>query len=247
MGSLWKIFRRTSGPNWALWRKVLIPMATHHPVEPSARAISSITRRVVRMSAPWPPSSRETPTLKSPASAISSTRSLGSWRAASISSARARSFGASARAISSGLVTADEVGVVVAAMAGPSCSRPRHGVKRRASEGGCPRKQAPRTGAAPSELFQPRIERVAKAVAEEVEAQHGHEDRETREQRQPGVGLDEGDVGLEVPAPARRRRLRAQAQEAERRLHDDRGRDAEGRGHDDGGQAVGQHVTEQDG
>src|SRR6266511_1379244 len=60
-------------------------------------------------------------------------------------------------------------------------------------------------------LLEARVERVAEAVAEEVEAEHGDEDGEAGEERQPGVGLDEGHVGLEVPSPARRRRLGAQA------------------------------------
>ncbi len=53
-GSLWNSSRRTSGENCALWRKVLTAIARHHPVEPSARDTSSITRRAVRMSAPSP-------------------------------------------------------------------------------------------------------------------------------------------------------------------------------------------------
>src|SRR3989449_9636489 len=95
-------------------------------------------------------------------------------------------------------------------------------------------------------LFQARIERVAQTVAEEIEAEHGDEDREAGEERQPGVRLDEGDVGLEVPAPAGRRRLGAQAEEAEGGLDDDRRRDAQRGGHDDGRQAVRQDVAEED-
>src|SRR6185369_12474932 len=77
-----------------------------------------------------------------------------------------------------------------------------------------------------SGLLEAWIERVAQAVAEEVEAEHGDEDGQAGEQRQPHVGLDERHVGFQVPAPARRRRLSAQAQERQRRLHDDRGGDA---------------------
>src|SRR5688572_5014095 len=116
-----------------------------------------------------------------------------------------------------------------------SLVRPMIGPRRR------PVKRAP---AAP--LLQARIERVAQAVAEQVEAEHRDEDRQPGEERQPGVGLDEGDVGLEVPPPAGRRRLRAEAEEAERGLHDDRGGDAERGGHDDRRQAVGQDVAEED-
>src|SRR5262245_51500307 len=118
IGSLKKICRRTSGPNWALWRSVLIPIARHHPVEPSARATSSITCRVVRMSAPSPPSASGSATRKRRAFAISMTRSAGSWRAVSISAARFRMRGASDRAISSGVVTAG-TGSVIMALGGP--------------------------------------------------------------------------------------------------------------------------------
>src|SRR5262245_35890123 len=118
IGSLKKICRRTSGPNWALWRSVLIPIARHHPVEPSARATSSITCRVVRMSAPSPPSASGSATRKRRAFAMSKTRSAGSWGAASIAAARFRMRGASDRAISSGVVTAG-TGSVIMALGGP--------------------------------------------------------------------------------------------------------------------------------
>src|SRR2546427_5288282 len=96
-----------------------MPMARHQPVEPSARATSSITRRVVRMSAPRPPSASEIATLNSFALAISSTRSRGSCRAASISSARSRMRGASARATSSGLVAARAESVIMRSGSAP--------------------------------------------------------------------------------------------------------------------------------
>jgi len=67
-------------------------------------------------------------------------------------------------------------------------------------------------------LLQAGVEGVAEAVAEEVEAEHGDEDGEAWEERDPGVGLDERHVGFQVPAPARRRRLGAEPEEAERRL-----------------------------
>src|SRR4030095_8089355 len=75
-------------------------------------------------------------------------------------------------------------------------------------------------------LFQAGVQGVAETVAEEVEAEDGHEDGNAGKERDPGVGLDERDVGFQVPAPARRRRLRAEAEEGERGLHDDRGGDA---------------------
>ena len=57
------------------------------------------------------------------------------------------------------------------------------------------------------ELLQSRIECVAEAVAEEIEAEHGDEDGQAGKEREPRIGLDEGDVGLQIPAPARCRRL----------------------------------------
>src|SRR2546422_7696592 len=112
-GSLKKIWRRTSGANCALWRKVLIPIARHHPVEPSARATSSITCSVVTMSAPRPPSASGSATLNNRALAMSMTRSAGSCRAASISAARFRILGASPRATSSGVAAAGTVSVIM--------------------------------------------------------------------------------------------------------------------------------------
>src|SRR5215471_7492720 len=125
IGSPKKICRRTSGPNWALWRSVLIPIARHHPVEPSARAISSITWSVVRMSAPSPPSASGSATRNRRALAMSMTRSGGSWRAASISAARFRIRGASDRAISSGVATAG-TGSVIMGLGGPPARRSRY-------------------------------------------------------------------------------------------------------------------------
>src|SRR5262245_42481273 len=125
IGSLKKICRRTSGPNCALWRSVLIPIARHHPVEPSARAISSITWSVVRMSAPSPPSASGSATRNRRAFAMSMTRSEGSWRAASISAARFRIRGASDRAVSSGGVAAG-TGSVIMALGRPPARRSRY-------------------------------------------------------------------------------------------------------------------------
>src|SRR5262249_45229867 len=59
----------------------------------------------------------------------------------------------------------------------------------------------------------PQVERIAQAVTEEVEAKHGHEDREAGKEGQPGVLVNESDVGLEIPSPARRRRLGAEPEE----------------------------------
>src|SRR5262247_2856108 len=80
---------------------------------------------------------------------------------------------------------------------------------------------------APRRSLHPRVERVAQTVAEEVEAQHGYEDREAGKESQPGILVDEGDVGLEIPSPARRRRLGAEPEERQGSLDDDRGGDPE--------------------
>src|SRR6266542_1996757 len=95
-------------------------------------------------------------------------------------------------------------------------------------------------------LLEPRIESVADAIPEQVEPEDGDENGEAGKERQPGVGLNEGNVGLEVTAPTRRRRLGTEPEEGERSLHDDGGSDAERGGHDDGRQAVGQDVTKDD-
>src|SRR5262249_31801568 len=81
--------------------------------------------RVVRMSAPSPPSASGSATRNSRAPAISRTRSGGSWRAASISAARFRIRGASDRAISSGVATAG-TGSVIMGLGGPPAPRLRY-------------------------------------------------------------------------------------------------------------------------
>src|SRR5215467_8002652 len=120
IGSLKKISRRTAGGNCALWRNVLMPIARHQPVEPSARAISSMTCRVVRMSAPSPPSDSGKATLNSRAFAICKIRSAGSCRAVSISAARSRMRGARARAIANGVVASGTVSVIIDMPAHPA-------------------------------------------------------------------------------------------------------------------------------
>ena len=52
-------------------------------------------------------------------------------------------------------------------------------------------------------LFQPGIESIAQPIPEKVEAQHGHEDGQPRTERQPGLHLNPGYIGLQVPAPTR--------------------------------------------
>src|SRR5580765_4195109 len=120
MGSLKNSSRRTSGASCALWRKVLTAMARHQPVEPSARATSSMTCSAVSTSAPRPPSDSGRATLNSRASASSSTRSGGSWRVASISAARARMRGASVRATSRGAGVARAASMVMSGRGHPA-------------------------------------------------------------------------------------------------------------------------------
>jgi hypothetical protein len=64
--------------------------------------------------------------------------------------------------------------------------------------------------------FQPWVECVAEAVAEEVGSRAQSQGWPGREERQPRIGLDESGICLEVTAPARRGRLCSQAQEGQR-------------------------------
>ena len=92
----------------------------------------------------------------------------------------------------------------------------------------------------------PRAEQVAQAVAQQVDAQHQHEQRHARDHDHPGaeehVLLGLGDH----QAPRRQRRRHAEAEEGERGLEQDGERDLE-RGHDDEvARDVGQHLARQD-
>jgi hypothetical protein len=70
------------------------------------------------------------------------------------------------------------------------------------------------------------IERVAQAVAHQVEREHRDQDREARQRDDPPRALDELERAREHRAPLGRRRLRAQAEEAERGRVEDGGREA---------------------
>src|SRR5262245_38523038 len=61
--------------------------------------------------------------------------------------------------------------------------------------------------------LQPRIERVAQPVAEEVDGQHGQHDREPWKRREPPGCRDVVPSVGEHPAPGRRRRLHAEPEE----------------------------------
>src|SRR3954451_23387189 len=79
-----------------------------------------------------------------------------------------------------------------------------------------------------------RVERVAQAVAEDVEGEHRQEDGDARRERQPGRRADGlGAIGDEVP-PGRLGRLHAGAEEREPGLEDDVVGDREGEEHEHG-------------
>ena len=105
------------------------------------------------------------------------------------------------------------------------------------------RKQAARAARASAE---PGIERVAQGVAEEIGAQHGDDDGQPGKRDQPPRRAEVLAALAQHAAPAGRRRLHAQAEEAERRLHDDQLRELEARDHQGGGDHVGGDVAEQD-
>src|SRR2546427_6777944 len=72
-------------------------------------------------------------------------------------------------------------------------------------------------------LTQPRIERVADALAEQVVREHGEEDGEARIDRQPPRELDDFLALVEDVAPRRVRRTHAEAEERQARLGEDGG------------------------
>ena len=90
------------------------------------------------------------------------------------------------------------------------------------------------------------IDAIAEAVAQEIEPEHQHRDREPRKDGQMRRVEQMRPARVEHRSPARRRRLDAEAEEAERRLRDDRARHAERRLHDHGRKRRRQDVTEDD-
>src|SRR5213594_1427703 len=95
-------------------------------------------------------------------------------------------------------------------------------------------------------LTQPRIERIANALAEQVVGEHGEEDGEAWIDRQPPRELDDFLALVEDVAPRRVRRTHAEAEERQARLGEDGGGDAEGHGHQHGRHGVGQDVAPDD-
>src|SRR5476651_257744 len=89
------------------------------------------------------------------------------------------------------------------------------------------------------------IERIGETVGQEVEAQHGHEDRSPRHQARPRRHLQGLVVEEQHLSPGYRLRI-AEAQEAHHRLGEDRTPDAQRHQHDQRRQRVGQDVAKQD-
>src|SRR6202171_4177113 len=101
-------------------------------------------------------------------------------------------------------------------------------------------------GTLPISLIQARVERVAQAVADEVEGKHRGEDGEPRDGGQGGGG-EAVVAGLaEHLAPLGCRKLDAQAEKAEAGGEQDREPHRQRRLNDERGERVGDHVPDQD-
>src|SRR2546425_2898965 len=92
----------------------------------------------------------------------------------------------------------------------------------------------------------PRVERVAKAVADEGEGQHDDRDAERWKQDRPGRGREDHESLVDHHAPGRRWRLDPDTEERQRRLGEHRARDAERDGDDDGREHVRKEVPYHD-
>src|ERR1700730_11958385 len=93
-----------------------------------------------------------------------------------------------------------------------------------------------------SSLSVPRVERVAQAVAQQVEGKNQQEDRDSRPDRHPGRVLDVVLGGVEHASPAGRRWLLPEAQEGQARVGNHRGGDRERGLDDERGHDVGEDV-----
>src|SRR5690348_14011094 len=107
--------------------------------------------------------------------------------------------------------------------------------------------RSPRTAsssaiAGPRPPAQPRVEHVAQAVAEQVEAHHGEEDGQARRRRVPPCIRQEFAGFRDGPAPLRGGRRGSEPEEAERGRGQDGEAHADGGPHDDRRGDVGQHV-----
>src|SRR6266850_6822540 len=92
----------------------------------------------------------------------------------------------------------------------------------------------------------PWIERVAQAVADEVDRYHREEDEEPGEERDPRRLVHVRGRVVQHVAPRRRGRLDAQAEERERALSDDRATDTERTRDDDRRERVREDVPKDD-
>ena len=85
------------------------------------------------------------------------------------------------------------------------------------------------------------IERVAQAVAGQIDREDGDEDGQAGKSDDPGIGADEFARVGQHRAPFRGRRLGAETQEAEPRRLENGARHAKRGLHDEGGEAIGQY------
>src|SRR5215470_5069542 len=90
------------------------------------------------------------------------------------------------------------------------------------------------------------IERIAQAVAHQVEAHHDQEDSRSGPDGHPWSLGQEVLGDIEHRAPARRRRLLTEAEEREAGLGDDRGSDGQGRLHENRREDIGEDVAQHD-
>src|SRR5213593_2128263 len=95
-------------------------------------------------------------------------------------------------------------------------------------------------------LRHPRVERVADPVPEQVERQHGEQERGAGEREEPPRAVEDRRRLRDHLAPARLRRVDADAEERERRLEQDVLRDDERRVDDDRRHEIRQQLAEQD-
>src|SRR5579872_6098437 len=99
-------------------------------------------------------------------------------------------------------------------------------------------------GSADSELGA-RVERVAQAVAQDVEGQHRQHDGDAGRDRDPGPGIDQILAVLDDRAPARIRRLDADREERQGRFGQHVDRDHERHENDDRRHHIGQDVAQE--
>src|SRR3954471_1827824 len=91
-----------------------------------------------------------------------------------------------------------------------------------------------------------RVERVLHAVADQVERQHGEQQRHAREEQEPPGDVEDRRRLREHLAPRWLRGLDTHAEEGERRLEQDVRRDEQRGVDDDRGHEVGEDLAEHD-